>query len=108
MGGVSEEGRGGGRGNLDGRNRTVVIAESLFWRGLGRGKFTENCPKTMFFLGNSMRVKFGHFAKLIVRNVVVIWEAPIFGAEIPTKCGCGHKCRLEGSRGEGGEGRAVA
>ena len=36
----------------------------------------ENCPKTLFFLGNSMTIKFGTFANFIVRNFVVIWEAP--------------------------------
>ena len=44
---------------------------------LWRGKFTENCQKTLFFLGNSMTIKFRNFANFIVRNFVVIWEAPI-------------------------------
>ena len=44
--------------------------------GVGEGNFTENCPKTLFFLGNSMTIKFGNFANFIVRNFVVIWEAP--------------------------------
>ena len=37
----------------------------------------ENCPKTLFFLGNFMTIKFGNFANFIIRNFVVIWEAPI-------------------------------
>ena len=37
----------------------------------------ENCPKILFFLGNSMTKKIGNFANFIVRNFVVIWEAPI-------------------------------
>ena len=32
----------------------------------------------LFFLGKSMTIKFGNFAIFIVRNFVVIWEAPIF------------------------------
>ena len=36
----------------------------------------ENIPKTLFFLGNSMTIKFGHFANFIVGNFVVILEAP--------------------------------
>ena len=36
----------------------------------------ENCPQTLFFLGNSMTIKFGNFTNFIVRNFVVIWEAP--------------------------------
>ena len=49
-----------------------------------------NCPKTLFFLGNSMTIKFGklgNFAHFIVRNFVVIWEAPNFEiAAIRTRC----------------------
>ena len=38
----------------------------------------ENCPKTLFFLGNSMTIEFGKkIANFIVRNFVVIPEAPI-------------------------------
>ena len=40
----------------------------------------ENRPKTLFFLGNSMTIKFGHFANFIVRTFVVVWEAPKLGA----------------------------
>ena len=48
--------------------------------GVGEeGPFTENCPKMLFFLGNSMTIKFGNFAIFIVRNIVVVWEAPIEG-----------------------------
>ena len=38
----------------------------------------EHCPKTRFFLGkfNAMTINFGNFANFIVRNFVVIWEAP--------------------------------
>ena len=43
---------------------------------ISKGKLTENCPQTLFFLGNSMTIKFGNFANFIVRKVVVIWEAP--------------------------------
>ena len=50
----------------------------LWIRGSGRGgKFTENCPKMLLFLGNSMTIKFRNFANFIVRNFVVIWGAPI-------------------------------
>ena len=55
----------------------TILIKFAFWRGLGGGlKSTENCPKTLFFLGNSMTIKFGDFANFIVRNFVVIWEAP--------------------------------
>ena len=37
---------------------------------------TENYHKTLFFLGNSMTIEVGTFADFIVRNFVVIWEAP--------------------------------
>ena len=57
---------------------TTILIKFEFWRGVGRGKFTENCPKTLFFLGNSMTIKFGNSTNLIVRNFVVIWEAPNF------------------------------
>ena len=46
---------------------------------LGRVKITENCPKTLFFLENSMTIKFGNLANFIVRNFVVFWEAPTKG-----------------------------
>ena len=59
---------------------TTILIKFAFWRRLGRGTFTENCPKTLFFLGNSMTIKFGNFANFIVRNFVVIWEAPKKGA----------------------------
>ena len=37
----------------------------------------ENCPKTLFFLGNDNNIwKF--CANSIVRNFVAIWEAPSF------------------------------
>ena len=36
----------------------------------------ENCPKTVFFLGNSIIMKFGHLRILLSWNFVVIWEAP--------------------------------
>ena len=40
----------------------------------------ENCPKTLFLLGNSMTIKLGNFTNFIVRNVVVVWEAPKLAA----------------------------
>ena len=49
---------------------TTILIKFAFWRGLGGGKFTENCPKTLFFLGNSMTMKFGHFTNCIVRNLL--------------------------------------
>ena len=49
---------------------TTMLIQFAFWRGLGRGKFTENCPKTLFFLGNSMTMKFGSFANFIVRDLL--------------------------------------
>ena len=36
----------------------------------------EDCPKRCFFLGNSMTIKLRNLANFIVRNFVVIWEAP--------------------------------
>ena len=32
--------------------------------------------KILFFLGNSMTLEFGRICDFIVRNFVVIWEAP--------------------------------
>ena len=55
---------------------TTILIKFAFWRGLGRGNFTKIVPKRCFFLGNSMTIKFGNFANFIVRNFVVIWEAP--------------------------------
>ena len=55
----------------------TILKNFAFWRGgWGGEKFMENCPKTSFLLGNSMTIKFGIFANVIVRNFVVIWEAP--------------------------------
>ena len=55
---------------------TTILIKFAFWRGLGRGKNYRKLSKTLFFLGNSMTIKFGNFANFIVRNFVVIWEAP--------------------------------
>ena len=49
---------------------TAILIKFAFWRGLGRGNFTENCPKTLFVLGNSMTIKFGNFTDFIVRNLL--------------------------------------
>ena len=53
--------------------------------GLEGGKFTENCPKILFFFSFSGKVHdnktFGNFATFIVRNFFVIWEAPNFLSE---------------------------
>ena len=56
---------------------TTILIRFAFWRGLGEGKTYGKLSKTLFFLGNSMTIKFGKFANFIVRNFVVIWEAPI-------------------------------
>ena len=61
-------------------DETTILIKFAVWTGLGRGNFTENYPKTLFFLGSSMTIKFGNFTDFIVRNCVVIWEAPIEGA----------------------------
>ena len=62
---------------LNQRRRNDNINKVCVLEGVGEGNFfTENCPKTLFFLGNSMTIKFGNFANFIVRNFVVIWEAP--------------------------------
>ena len=60
---------------------TTVLIKFAFWRGLGREKFYGKLSKTQFFLGNFMTIKFGIFANVIVRNFVVIWEAPTHGCE---------------------------
>ena len=57
----------------------TILIKFAFWRGLGKGKIYGKLSKTLFFLGNSMTIKFGIFANFIVRNFVVIWEAPILG-----------------------------
>ena len=66
------------------RRRDDNINKICVLEGLGRGNFTENRPTTLFFLGNSMTIKFGNFANFIVRNFVVIWEAPnnVVGARL--------------------------
>ena len=57
---------------------TTILIKFAFWRGSGRGKIYGRIgPKTLFFLRNSMTIKFGNSANFIVRNFVVIWEAPI-------------------------------
>ena len=52
------------------------------------GNLRENCAETLVFLGHSMTIKFGNFATFIVRNYVVIWEAPIEQRE-RNPCFCG-------------------
>ena len=47
---------------------TTILIKFAFWRGLGRGKITENCPKTLFFMGNSMTIKFGNFGNFICQK----------------------------------------
>ena len=55
---------------------TTILIKFAFRRGSGRGNIYGKLSKTLFFLGNSMTIKFGKFANFIVRNFVVIWEAP--------------------------------
>ena len=40
------------------------------------GKLSKNAVFFFFFLQNSTTIKFRNFANFIVRNFVVIWEAP--------------------------------
>ena len=58
---------------------TIKIKFTLF-RGVGRGGREENCPKTLFFSGNAMTIKFWKVQLLLSRNFVVMVQAP--------KCGC--------------------
>ena len=61
----------------DQRRRNDNINKICVFEGVGEGEvFTENCPKTLFFQGNPMTIKFGNYANFIVRDFVVIWEAP--------------------------------
>ena len=61
---------------------TTILIKFAFWRGLGRGKiYGKLSQNAVLFLRNSMTIKLGNFTNLIVRNFVVIWEAPISGAE---------------------------
>ena len=72
---------------------TTILISFAFWRGPGRGQnMRENCPKTLFFLGNSMTIKFGFFLRFIVRNVVVI-----FGGSYKerSKLDGKHSCRCQ-------------
>ena len=59
------------------RRRNDTINNICVLEGVGEGEnLRKIVPKTLFFLGNSMTIKFGNFANFIVRNLVVIWEAP--------------------------------
>ena len=55
--------------------KTTIIIKFAFWRRLGRGE--------TLFQGNSMTINFGNSANFIVRNFVVVREAPIGTAGNP-------------------------
>ena len=42
---------------------TTMLIKFAFWRGLGRGKFTENCPRMLFFPGKYHDNKIWKFCK---------------------------------------------
>ena len=58
------------------RRRNDNINNICVLEGVGEGENYRKLSKTLFFLGSSMR----NLANFIVRNCVVIWEAPIFEA----------------------------
>ena len=62
------------------RRRKDNINKTRVLEGVGEGniygKLSQNA--CFFFLGNAMTTNFGNFASFIVRNFVVIWEAPNF------------------------------
>ena len=64
------------------RRRNDNINKICVLEGVGEGKFYGKLSKTLFFLGNSMTIKLGNFTNFIVRNFVVIWEAPRRGQGI--------------------------
>ena len=49
--------------------------------GRGGGKLRANWPEMLFFLGNSMTIKFWNFANFIVTTIVLISEAPKRGGD---------------------------
>ena len=55
---------------------TTILIKFAFWSGSGRGKIYGQLSKNAVFPGISMTIRFGDFTNFIVRNLVVIWEAP--------------------------------
>ena len=58
---------------------TTMLIKFAVLEGVGGGagqNFRKIVPKTLFFLGDSMTIKFGNSANFVVRNFVVIWEPP--------------------------------
>ena len=58
------------------RRRNDNIHKICVLEGVGEGEIYGKLSQNAVFLGNSMTIKFGKFANFIVRNFVVIWEAP--------------------------------
>ena len=55
---------------------TTISIKFAFWRGSGRGSIYGKLSKNAFFPEKFHDNKIGTFANFIVRNFVVIWEAP--------------------------------
>ena len=62
------------------RRRNENINTNCILRGSGRGKFQENCPKTLFFLGNSMTIKLENSQRLL-SEILLAFQRLLFSYE---------------------------
>ena len=66
------------------RRRNDNINKICVLEGVEEGKLYGKLSQNAVLPGNSMTIIFGKYANFIVRNFVVIWEAPIH----ESTCGC--------------------